>query len=230
LLEDLDIPAYKIPSGELTNLPLLRHIGSKGRTLILSTGMADLAEVESAVRTLEESGNREIVLLHCVSNYPAKPEDVNLRAMETIRNTFGYNVGFSDHTLGVEVALAAVAMGACLLEKHFTLDRSLPGPDHRASLEPQELISLVDGIRKVETALGSGEKVPAQSEADTARAVRKSLVAACHIPVGTVITEDMLVIRRPGTGISPSRIDKILGRRTTVDIEESQVLTEEMVQ
>lgn len=230
LLEDLDVPAYKIPSGELTNQSLLRHIGSKGRTLILSTGMADLAEVESAVRTLEEAGNREIILLHCVSNYPAKPEEVNLRAMETMRNTFGYNVGFSDHTLGVEVALAAVAMGACVLEKHLTLDRSLPGPDHRASLEPQELISLVAGIRKVEAALGSGEKVPAQSEVETAGAVRKSLVAACHIPAGTVITEAMLAVRRPGTGIPPSRIETLLGRRAVVDIEKSQALTEEMIQ
>ncbi len=229
LLEDLGVPAYKIPSGELTNQPLLRHIGSKGETLILSTGMADLGEVDLAVRTLEETGNREIVLLHCVSNYPAAPEDVNLRAMETIRNTFGYNVGFSDHTLGIEVALAAVAMGACVLEKHFTLDKSLPGPDHLASLEPHELISLVAGIRKVEAALGSGKKEPAENEADTARAVRKSLVAACHIPAGTVIIEEMLAIRRPGTGIPPSSIEMVLGRRTVVDIEESQLLTKEMV-
>ena len=230
LLEELNVPAYKIPSGELTNFPLLRHIACKGRPVIMSTGMAHLKEVENAVRVLEENGNRDIVLLHCVSSYPAAPEDVNLRAMATLQETFGYNAGFSDHTLGLEVALAAVAMGATVLEKHFTLDRKLPGPDHLASLEPHELVSLVSGIRKVEAALGSGEKKPVKSEAATARAVRKSLVAACHIPSGKEITAEMLSTRRPGTGIPPSKIETLVGRSTTVDIDEGQVITEEMFQ
>ena len=229
LLEELDIPAFKIPSGEVTNTSLIRHIGLKGRPVILSTGMSDLVEIGQAVSTLEETGNRDIVLLHCVSSYPALPEEMNLRAMETLKNTFGYTVGLSDHTLGTEIAIAAVALGASVLEKHFTLDKGLPGPDHQASLDPGELASMVAAIRKVEAALGTGCKVPVVSESETARAVRKSLVASRAISAGTVLVEEMITIRRPGTGMPPTQIVKILGKETIVDIEEGQMLTEDLV-
>jgi N-acetylneuraminate synthase len=212
LLDALGIAAFKIPSGELTNLPFLAHVARKGKPIILSTGMATLEEVEAAVQAVRRAGPAALVLLHCVSQYPAAPANANLRAMRTMADAFGVPVGFSDHTLGLEVALAAVALGACVLEKHFTLDRALPGPDHRASLEPGELSALVQGIRTVESALGDGRKAPAASEADTALAARKSLVAAVDIPAGATLTPDMIVIKRPGSGLPPGALDSLLGR------------------
>lgn len=224
-LEALGVPAFKIASGELTNLPVLKHVARKKKPMIVSTGMASLADVEEAVRAIREAGNDRIILLHCVSNYPAEPRDVNLRAMRTMAEAFGVPVGFSDHTPGLEVALAAVALGACVIEKHFTLDRYLPGPDHQVSLEPEELARLVRGIRIVEQALGDGRKEPAASEAPIAAVARRSLVAAENIPRGTVLTERLIAIKRPGTGLSPALRDQVVGRAVKQDVAAGTVLT-----
>jgi N,N'-diacetyllegionaminate synthase len=228
-LAELGVAVFKIPSGEITNLPFLAHVAGKGKPLIVSTGMSYLGEVEAAVRALEETGNRDFVLLHCVSNYPALPGDVNLRAMQTMAAAFDVPVGYSDHTPGIEVALAAVALGACVLEKHFTLDRDLPGPDHRASLEPDELAALVHGIHAVEAALGHGRKEPAASEANTTAVARKSLVAARDIPAGTVLTEDLIAARRPGTGLPPGVRPYLVGRTARVAIPAGTLLGLEML-
>ena len=228
-LDRLGVPVFKLPSGELTNLPFLAHVGCKGRPMIVSTGMSSLEEVSAAVRTIEEAGNRDLILLHCVSDYPANPADANLRAMYTMAETFHVPVGYSDHTPGIEVALAAVAMGACVIEKHFTLDRNLPGPDHRASLEPGELAALVRGIRIVEAALGHGRKEPAASEASAAAVARRSIVAAHDIPAGARLTGDMLTIKRPGTGLAPAMWSHLVGRIATRDIPANTILTWEMI-
>jgi len=229
LLQDLGVALFKIPSGEITNLPFLAHVGCKGRPMIVSTGMSSLEEVAAAVRTIEEAGNRDLILLHCVSDYPANPADANLRAMSTMSETFHVPVGYSDHTPGIEVALAAVAMGACVIEKHFTLDRNLPGPDHRASLEPGELAALVRGIRIVEAALGHGRKEPAASEASAAAVARRSIVAAHDIPAGARLTGDMLTIKRPGTGLAPAMRSHLVGRIAAQDIPTNTILTWEMI-
>jgi N-acetylneuraminate synthase len=212
LLDDIGVPVFKIPSGEITNLPYLSHVARKGKPLIVSTGMSYLSEVETAVRTIEKAGNEQFVLLHCVSNYPANPADVNLAAMQTMSVAFRTPVGYSDHTPGIEVPLAAVALGACVIEKHLTLDRSLPGPDHRASLERDAFAAMVRGIRIVESAIGHGRKEPAASEANTAAVARKSLVAARDIPAGTALTEKMITVKRPGTGLPPAMSPYVLGR------------------
>jgi N,N'-diacetyllegionaminate synthase len=227
-LDELGVPAFKLGSGELTNIPFVAHVARKKKPLLVSTGMSWLVEVETCVRAIREAGNQDIVLLHCVSSYPAAPQDTNLRAMETMRQAFGVPVGYSDHTVGVEVPLAAAALGACVVEKHFTLDRSLPGPDHQASAEPAELAALVRGIRAVESALGHGRKEPAASEAGTARAARRSLVAACDIAAGTVLTEEMIAIKRPGTGLPPAMRPHVVGRRARVPIAKDSVLNLEM--
>ena len=224
-LDSLGVAAFKIPSGEITNLPFLVHVACMGKPMIISTGMATLGEVETAVNAVWKAGNHDVILLHCVSNYPADPADINLRAMQTLETAFGIPVGFSDHTPGVEVSLAAVALGACVVEKHFTLDRSLPGPDHQSSLEPGELTALVDGIRLVEAALGHGRKEPAASEANTASAARKSLVAACDIPAGVTLTETMIAIKRPGTGLPPAMRQYLIGRVARTMISAGTLLT-----
>lgn len=226
LLESLGVEAFKIPSGEITNLSFLAHVARKGRPMIISTGMATLEEVRAAVETVRGA---EIVLLHCVSSYPAEPADANLRAMETLRREFDVPVGFSDHTSGIEVSLASVVLGACMVEKHFTMDRSLPGPDHRASLEPAELTTLVQGIRNVESALGHGRKEPAASEANTAAVARKSLVAARDIEAGTRLTAELLDCKRPGTGLSPALRDSVVGHTARVDIPAGQLIAWEML-
>jgi N-acetylneuraminate synthase len=223
-LDEIGVPIFKVPSGEITNLPFLAHIARKGKPMILSTGMAYLGEVEQAVRTLRAAGNDKLVLLHCVSNYPAAPVDINLRAMQTMATAFGVPVGYSDHTMGIEIPLAAVALGACVIEKHFTLDRNLPGPDHQASLEPPELAALVQGIRKVEAALGHGRKEPAASELETAKVARKSLVTTRAIPAGTPLMEDMIGIKRPGTGLPPALLPYIVGRVARVDVPADSLL------
>jgi N-acetylneuraminate synthase len=227
-LNNLGVSAFKIPSGEVTNHPFLEHIACKGKPLILSTGMSYLGEVEQALRVIYAAGNRKVIMLHCVSNYPAEPADTNLRAMQTMATAFGIPIGYSDHTLGIEVALAAVALGACVVEKHFTLDRTLPGPDHGASLEPNELSALVKGIRTVEAALGNGRKEPAASEANTAAVARRSLVAAYDIPAGTIFTEQHIAIKRPGTGLPPSMREYLVGRRTRATIPADTLLTLEL--
>lgn len=228
-LDSLGVAAYKIPSGEITNLPFLIHVARLGKPMIISTGMSTLGEVETAVNAVWKAGNRDLILLHCVSNYPANPADINLRAMQTLETAFGIPVGYSDHTPGVEVSLAAVALGACVIEKHFTLDRALPGPDHQSSLEPDELASLIQGIRLVESALGHGRKEPAASEANTAAAARKSLVAACDIPAGIPLTKEKIAIRRPGTGLPPALSSFVIGRTSRVFIPAGTILTLEML-
>ena len=229
LLERLGVCAFKMPSGELTNLPFLAHVARKGKPMIVSTGMSTLVEVEQAVQAIRKAQNDQVVLLHCVSDYPADPSDANLRAMHTMAEAFNVPVGYSDHTLGLEVALAAVALGARVIEKHFTLDRTLPGPDHRASLKPDELCRLVQGVRTVEAALGDGRKAPVPREANTAAVARKSLVAATHIPSGTRLTNHLLSLKRPGTGLPPSMMAQIIGRIAVHDIPAETVLTMEMV-
>ena len=212
-LDSLGVAAFKIPSGEATNHPFLAHLARKGRPLLLSTGMCDMVEVVEAVDTIRASGDPPLALLHCVSNYPAEPREANLRAMATLARAFGVPVGWSDHTRGTEVSLAAVALGAALVERHLTLDRTLPGPDHQASLEPDELRRLVESIRAVESGLGTGEKVPQPSERPIAAVARKSLHWAALLEPGSRVEAAHLVALRPGTGISPARLETLLGRR-----------------
>jgi N-acetylneuraminate synthase len=229
LLMDVGVPAFKVSSGDLTNEPLLARIARTGLPIILSTGMATMEEVEAAVRTLRDHGGERIALLHCVSRYPAAPSEVNLAAMATMREALGLPVGYSDHTEGTDVAIAAVALGACILEKHFTLDRSLPGPDHRMSLEPGELVALVLAVRRVEAARGHGRKEPAPSEAEVAAVARKSVVAAVDIPSGARLSASVLRVMRPGTGLPPSMWDQIVGRRTRERIPAGTPLVAEML-
>ena len=224
-LDRLNVPLFKIPSGEITNLPFLAHIARKKKPIILSTGMSDLREIDRAVKVIRATGNERIALLHCVSNYPAAPETINLRAMETMRKKFKLPVGYSDHSEGSEIALAAVALGAVIVEKHFTLDRTMAGPDHRASIEPAELKTLVAGIRKVGQALGSGIKKPDASELDTARVARKSLVAACPITGGTVLTREMITLKRPGTGLPAEKLLQLIGRRTNRPLAQGELFS-----
>lgn len=222
----MDLPLLKIPSGEITNLPFLRRIGAAGKPVILSTGMSRLGEVEEALEILVAAGTprEKVTVLHCNTEYPTPYADVNLRAMNTLAEALGVAVGYSDHTLGIEVAIAAVARGATVIEKHFTLDRDLPGPDHRASLEPAELAAMVSAIRHVEAALGSPLKRPSPSERKNAPIARKSLVAARAIARGETFSADNLVAKRPGTGISPMRLDEILGRPAPRDFAPDELI------
>ena len=229
LLEKLGVAAFKIPSGEITNLPFLEHVARKQKPILLSTGMSDLSEVETAVRRIRAQGNNDIVVLQCVSNYPANPADVNLRAMATMASACNVLVGYSDHTLGNEASLAAVAIGACVIEKHFTLDRNLPGPDHKASLEPDELKALVRSIRIVEATLGNGIKQPAPSEENTRQVARKSLVAAGDLVAGTRLKPEMVAIKRPGTGLAPALRDTLVGRTLNTDVAAGCLFTLEML-
>ena len=212
-IQTLDLPFYKIPSGEITNLPYLRTIGAFGKPIILSTGMANLGEIEAAIDELERVGMRRtgITVLHCTTEYPTPMSEVNLRAMQSIHTAFGVAVGYSDHTPGIEVAIAAVAMGATVIEKHFTLDRSLAGPDHKASLEPEELKAMVAAIRNIEIALGDGIKRLTPSEARNKPIARKSLVASQAIKAGEVFSAQNITTKRPGTGVSPMRWDEVIG-------------------
>lgn len=221
LLAELGVARFKIPSGELTNVPYLRKVAGFGKPLILSTGMASMEEVEAALAVLESAGaSRErITVLHCTSEYPAPLASVNLRAMGALRDRLGVAVGYSDHTVGIEIAIAAVALGATVIEKHFTIDRTLPGPDHAASLEPRELGLMVATIRNVETALGSELKRPSEAESANARAVRKSLVAARPIKAGELFTEHNLTAKRPGGGLSPMEWDNVIGRSAGRDYQ-----------
>jgi len=229
LLDNLGVAIYKIPSGEITNLPFLVHVASKGKPMIVSTGMSYLDEVNAAVRVIQDAGNKSLVLLHSVNAYPASPADANLRAMHTMSREFNVPVGYSDHTPGIEVALAAVALGACVIEKHFTLNRDLSGPDHKTSLEPDELVALVRGIRSVENALGHGRKEPAPGEVKIASVARKSLVAARNIRAGSTLTEESILLKRPGTGLPAAMRSKLVGRKAKQDIPAGTVLTLEML-
>jgi len=223
-LEALDVALFKVPSGEITNLPLLRHMAAKGRPIILSTGMADMEEVDRAVAAIRAAGDPPLALLHCLSAYPAPVGEVNLRAMDSLASRFGCSAGFSDHTLGIEIAVAAAARGAAIIEKHLTLDKTLPGPDHRASLDPAEFGAMVKAIRAVESALGDGIKRPMPSEADTRRVARKSLVAARALRAGERLAAGDLASKRPGTGISPADLPRVLGLRLTRDLAADEVI------
>lgn len=226
MLERLDVAAYKIASTDTTNLPFLRHVAARRRPVILSTGMASLGEAEAAVETLRAHGaDGRIVVLHCTSEYPAPFASLNLRAMDTMARAFGCPVGFSDHTPGVGAAPWAVALGACMVEKHFTLDRNLPGPDHRASMEPAELAELVATLRRVEAALGDGVKRPAPVERENRERMRKSLVARRPIAAGAVICAADLTAKRPGTGLDPAWSDRVAGRRAARDIPVDGIVT-----
>lgn len=213
VLESLDMDYYKIPSGEITNLPYLRKIASKHRPVILSTGMCEVEEVEAALQVLEQGGVKrsDIIVLHCNTEYPTPMADVNLRAMDDLRRSLGVEVGYSDHTKGIEVPIAAVALGATVIEKHFTLDKTMEGPDHKASLEPDELKAMVDAIRNIEQALGDGHKHVSPSERKNMDIARKSIVAARDIRKGEVLTEENITTKRPGNGISPMRWDSVIG-------------------
>ena len=217
---------FKIPSGEITNLPYLRHIGRLGKSVILSTGMANLGEIEAAIDALEAAGTPRAMLtvLHCTTEYPTPMAEVNLRAMLSIHAAFGVAVGYSDHTQGIEVAIAAVAMGATVIEKHFTLDRNLPGPDHKASLEPAELNAMVAAIRNIEVALGDGIKRLTTSEARNRPVVRKSLVASRAIKSGALFTAENITAKRPATGISPMRWDEVIGKTALRDFGPDELI------
>ena len=226
LLVSLGQDHFKIPSGEITNLPYLRHIGGLGQAVILSTGMATLCEIESAIDVLEQAGTprSNITVLHCTTEYPTPMAEVNLRAMRSIQRAFGVDVGYSDHTPGIEVAIAAVAMGACVIEKHFTMDRKLPGPDHKASLEPDDLVAMVSAIRNIEIALGDGIKRLTQSEARNKPVMRKSLVASEKIKAGEIFSTTNITVKRPGTGVSPMRWDEVIGRTASRDFAEDELI------
>jgi N,N'-diacetyllegionaminate synthase len=225
-LNKLRLDTFKIPSGEIINLPYLRKIGSLNKKLIMSTGMANLGEVESALDVLVNSGTKRknITILHCTTNYPCPYEEVNLKAMLTLKEAFKLPVGYSDHTLGIEVPVAAVALGATVIEKHFTLDKNMEGPDHKASLEPDELKKMVKAIRNIETSLGNGIKKPNKSEIDIMRVARKSIIASKSIKMGEVFTEGNITIKRPGTGIFPMRWEEVIGRKAKKDFEENEII------
>jgi len=229
-LDMLGVPAFKIASFEIVDLPLMRYAASKGKPMIISTGLADYEDIQDAFATCREVGNEQVVFLQCASLYPAPPERINLRAMETMRRAFGTLVGLSDHSLGIHISVAAPAVGACVIEKHYTLSRSLKGPDHPFAIEPAELRELVRQVREVEAALGDGRKLgPAPDELEMHQKARRSLVAACAIPKGTRLERDMVTIKRPGFGIKPKHLDLLVGRVAKQDIEEDTVLTWEMV-
>ena len=223
LLESIGVPAFKIPSGEITNISFLEYVAGKKNPVILSTGMATLGEIETAVQVIRKYA--EVILLHCITNYPAPIEHANLRVMNTLKCAFGVPVGFSDHTTGITAPIAAVALGACVIEKHFTLDKTLPGPDHKASLNPEELHKMVTTIRDVEKGLGDGIKKVTPEEDEIKKVVRKSIVAAVDIGEGQTITKEMIAVKRPGTGIAPAHVDMVIGRRAATFIKRGHVLT-----
>ena len=230
LLIQLDVPAFKIPSGEITNIPALKKIAQQKKPVILSTGMSTLDEVRDSVVCLREHGCTDIILLHCTTSYPAPLESVHLRAMDTLRNVFRCPVGYSDHTEGILVPAAAVARGSCIVEKHLTLDRTLPGPDHAASLEPDELREMVTAIRNIERALGKAGKRPEPCEIKNRDIVRKSVVIADDIPKGSVIKKTMLTLKRPGTGIPPRDLPNIIGKKAKTNLKKNTLLTQEMIE
>lgn len=223
-LEKLGMRLWKIPSGEITNLPYLIKIAKTGKPVIMSTGMAELNEVEEAVNVLKENGAGEITLLHCTTEYPAPFESVNLRAMNTLREKFGTEAGYSDHTVGFEVAVAAAVLGASVVEKHFTLNHNMEGPDHKASLEPEEFEVMVNNIRLIEKAMGDGVKQPAEAEKKNIAIARKSIVAAKDIKKGEIFTEENITVKRPGSGISPMKWFEVLGTEAVRDFGEDELI------
>ncbi len=229
MLQRLGVKVFKIPSGEITNIPLLCHIACKRRPILLSTGMSTLNEIAEAVNAISLCGNNEIVLLHCVSAYPAPIEEVNLKAMNTLKERFSLPVGFSDHTEGIVASVAAVALGAQVIEKHFTLDKNMEGPDHKASLEPEELRHMVEVLRLIEKAIGDGEKKLCPCEKENVMLVRKSVVAVKDIAKGQIFSKENITLKRPGYGIQPSDMKKIIGCTAKVDIKADEIVTWEKV-
>lgn len=223
-LEQLNMDFWKIPSGEITNLPYLEAIGRTGKKVVLSTGMSEISEVQEAISVLEKNGTKEIILLHCNTQYPTPFQDVELLAMTDLKKKTGKRVGYSDHSLGIEVPIAAAALGAEVIEKHFTLDRSMEGPDHLASLEPEDLKNMVKAIRNIEQALGNGVKKVSPSEMENKNIARKSIIAKCSIQKGEVFTEENLTTKRPGNGISPMKWYEILGKKATRDFSEDELI------
>ncbi|MEG2587499.1 MAG: N-acetylneuraminate synthase [Cetobacterium sp.] len=223
-LKELNMEIWKIPSGEITNLPYLRKIGKIAKKIIISTGMCELFEIEEALNILKDSGATDISILHCNTEYPTPMKDVNLKAMQTLYEKFNQKIGYSDHTLGVEVSIAAVALGAEIIEKHFTLDKSMMGPDHKASLNPIELKYMIDSIRNIEVALGSKDKFVTESELKNKNIARKSIVARKNIKQGDIFTEENLTVKRPGNGISPMKWDKIIGKVAVKEFEEDELI------
>ena len=224
LLNELDVPFFKVGSGEITNLPLIEHLGSFGKPVILSTGMSNLGEIENALDAIGKKSRENVVLLHCVSDYPAKWEEANLRAIQTLQSAFHLSVGFSDHTEGIELALVAVGMGAVIIEKHITLSKEMEGGDHKASLEPHEFKNMVDKIRKLEKALGDGIKRCMPSEKNVRAVARKSIIARKNIKKGQTIEKDDLAIKRPGNGIPPSFLERIIGSQAKCDLLPDQLI------
>ncbi|MFH1282266.1 MAG: N-acetylneuraminate synthase [bacterium] len=226
LLHDLGLKIFKIPSGEITNLPYLREIGSFKNKIIMSTGMAEIGEIRDAIKILTKSGTskKDIVLLHCNTEYPTPMKDVNLNALRTLKNTFKMDIGYSDHTLGIEIAVAAVAMGARVIEKHITLDKNMPGPDHSSSLEPREFMMMVESIRNIERALGDGIKRPSASEMKNISIVRKSIIAAKNIKKGERFSAGNLCVKRPGKGISPMSWDTVIGKRAKRNFKKDDLI------
>ena len=230
ILEELNVPVYKIASTDLTNIPLLKHIAKKNKPIILSTAMSSYSEIEEAITAIKMHNNDKIIVLQCTGNYPAKIKDANLSVMNEIRKRFNVLVGYSDHTPTNILSIAATALGSCLHEKHFTLNKSLPGPDHRASIEPHELKSLVDSIRLTEECIGDFNKKPTKSELSNINKLRKSVVAATDIPVGTIINSEMITVKRPGTGIHPRHATDFIGKTSKINISEDQLLNFDMIE
>jgi N,N'-diacetyllegionaminate synthase len=223
-LNSLGMEKWKISSGDITNLPYLIKIAKLNKPVILSTGMSTMEDITAAINVLKENGSGEITVLHCTTEYPTPYEDVNLTAMNTIKNEFEVPVGYSDHTKGIEIPIAAVAMGATVIEKHFTLDRNMEGPDHKASLEPDELKAMVNAIRNVEIAIGTGIKIPAESEKKNIAIARKSIIANCNIKKGEIFTEENLTVKRPGNGISPMKWFEVIGKPAVRNFEEDELI------
>jgi N-acetylneuraminate synthase/N,N'-diacetyllegionaminate synthase len=228
-LVDLGVNIIKVASFDVTHLPLLKHIAEKQLPIILSTGLSTMGEIEDAVKTIKESGNDKLILLHCISHYPIEAKDSNLRVINTLKQAFQVPVGYSDHTKGIEISLASVAMGACVLEKHFTLDPNAWGVDHDASISPDELKKLVEGVRNIEVAFGSSVREIPEIEKEIRKVHRVSIVSKVDIPKGTIITKDMLAIKKPGTGIPPKNIDLIIGKVSKVDIEADRLIKWEYI-
>jgi N,N'-diacetyllegionaminate synthase len=224
MLDELGVTMFKIPSGEITNTPFLKYVARKRKPIILSTGMSTLKEVKTALDTIYSTGNKKVTLLHCVTEYPAPYADINLNAMITMRQAFKVPVGYSDHTSGIEIAIASAALGAEVIEKHFTLDRSMKGPDHKASIEPTEFKKMIVSIRNVEIAMGNGKKIPAKSELKNIDVVRKSIIAKIDIKKGEILTTNNLTAKRPGSGISPYKLDSILGKKAKKNFKKDELI------
>ena len=230
ILERIEVPLFKIPSGEITNLPLLTYIAKKGKPIILSTGMATFEEIDEAIETIKKGGVDDIILLYCVTNYPAKMESLDLTIISSLRERYHLPIGFSDHTRGIVAAIAARTLNACVIEKHFTLNRKMSGPDHQASINPKGLKKVVMAIREVESALGNGIKKISREECEIKAITRKSLVAAMDIPAGSIITDTMIDLKRPGTGLAPKYKDKIIGKKSNRSIKKNELFDWDMME